>query len=40
MPGSLVKKPALRQWLWFVALWGAGVGTLLVTSLCIKLWLR
>jgi hypothetical protein len=31
---------ALRRGLWFVALWAAGVGTLLVVSFAIKLWLR
>lgn len=29
---------AWRQWLWFVALWAAGVATLLVIALPIR-WL-
>jgi hypothetical protein len=32
--------PAPRQWLWFVGLWAAGVGTVLAVSLVLKLWLR
>ncbi len=31
--------PAPRQWLWFVALWVGGVGTVAVLAFAIKFWL-
>ena len=33
-------KPKLIQWLWFVALWCLGVGSMLLISLPIKLLLK
>lgn len=32
--------PAPRQWLWFVGLWMAGVGTVALLGYGIKLWLK
>jgi hypothetical protein len=32
--------PTLRQWLWFAALWAAGVGVTALVGYGIKLWLR
>lgn len=32
--------PAPRQFLWFVGLWAAGVGTVALVAYVIKLWLR
>jgi hypothetical protein len=32
--------PSLRQFLWFVGLWAAGVGALAVVAYAIRLWLR
>lgn len=40
MAGIVGQASALRQWLWFIGLWAAGVGTLTVVSLGIKFWLR
>jgi hypothetical protein len=31
--------PTLRRWMWFVALWAAGVGTTGAVSLVIRFWL-
>ena len=31
--------PAPRQWLWFVAPWVGGVGTVAVLAFAIKFWL-
>jgi hypothetical protein len=30
---------SLKRWLWFIALWAAGVGTLLLVALLIRLLL-
>ena len=35
-----VKSSAIRQALWFVGLWAAGVGTLAMVGAVLKLWLR
>jgi hypothetical protein len=32
--------PSPRQWLWFVGLWAAGVGTVAAVGYVIKLWLK
>lgn len=32
--------PAPRQWLWFVGLWLAGVGSVALLGYVIKLWLK
>jgi hypothetical protein len=32
--------PAPRQWLWFVGLWMAGVGSVALLGYVIKLWLK
>ncbi len=32
--------PAPRQWLWFVALWVAGVGATALVGYAIKIWLK
>ena len=29
----------LRRWLWFVALWAAGVGTVALVSLVLRAWI-
>ncbi len=31
--------PGLKRWLWFIALWAAGVSTLLLVALLIRLLL-
>ncbi|NJC07555.1 hypothetical protein GGQ62_000553 [Polymorphobacter fuscus] len=31
--------PVARRWLWFVALWAAGVGTVGLVALVIRAWL-
>jgi hypothetical protein len=31
--------PAPRQWLWFVVLWGGGVGVTAIVGYAIRLWL-
>jgi len=33
-------KPTGQQFLWFVALWAGGVGTVLAVSLVLRLWLK
>lgn len=33
------RRPALRRWLWFVALWGAGVAVVGTVSLLLRAWL-
>lgn len=33
-PGS-----SLKRWLWFVGLWAAGVGTTLLVSFILRIWL-
>jgi hypothetical protein len=33
-------KPTARQWLWFVGLWGAGVGVTALVSYGIRFWLK
>ncbi|MBC7496216.1 MAG: DUF2474 family protein [Sphingomonadaceae bacterium] len=31
--------PGLKRWLWFVALWAAGVATVGVVSLILRAWI-
>jgi hypothetical protein len=31
--------PSARRWLWFVALWAAGVGTVALVSLLLRAWI-
>jgi hypothetical protein len=33
-------RPAMQRWLWFLALWLAGVGTVTAIGLVIRLFLR
>jgi hypothetical protein len=40
MPERPPKSSALRQGLWFVGLWAAGVGTVTVIGGVLKFWLR
>ena len=39
MANDLEPGSTFRQWLWFVALWAAGVGTTGAVSLIIRSWL-
>jgi hypothetical protein len=39
MPSEPEKRPLARRLLWFAALWLAGVGTVSVLSLGLRLWL-
>ena len=39
MIDDLEQGSILRQWLWFVGLWAAGVGTTGAVSLVIRVWL-
>lgn len=32
-------RPGVRRWLWFVALWAAGVATVGVVSLILRAWI-
>lgn len=39
MANDLEPGSTLKRWLWFVALWAAGVGTTGAVSLVIRSWL-
>jgi hypothetical protein len=39
MTDELEQGSTLRQWLWFIGLWAAGVGTTGAVSLAIRFWL-
>ncbi len=32
-------RPGVKRWLWFVALWAAGVATVGVVSLILRAWI-
>ena len=31
--------PGIKRWLWFVALWAAGVATVGIVSLILRIWI-
>lgn len=35
-----IEKTGLKEWLWFMALWGLGFATILIVGGVIKLFLR
>lgn len=35
-----IEKTGPKEWLWFVALWGLGFGTILIVGGVIKIFLR